>query len=139
MNKLMHSIHGNKTVKKTLRIDSWNCGHGALHNKMNEIKVLIRQRNPHLLILQEANLFSWNEGKDIKIDKYKLYTSKMKDDPSRKCSRVVVYVKENVKVKQIKSLEIEDFSCIWLGPNLPHMKKDSPRRSLQKTQSPQDR
>ena len=61
LNKSKHSAEGNKS--KTFRVDSWNCGNGSVLNKVNEIKHLIQQRRPHVLIIQEANIFHGNQQK----------------------------------------------------------------------------
>ena len=42
---------------------------------------------------------------------------------SRNCTRIIIYVKNNVKASRIMTLELEDFSCIWLEVGLLHMNK----------------
>ena len=95
LNKSTHSAEGNKS--KTFRVDSWNCGNGSVLNKVNEIKHLIQQRRPHVLIIQEANIFSWEPAESLKINEYKMYKLAMIENPSRNCTRIIIYVKNNIK------------------------------------------
>ena len=42
---------------------------------------------------------------------------------TRGCSRVVVYVKEGINVRQLRKYETDDLSTIWLEAGLPREKK----------------
>ena len=97
-----------------LRFDTWNSGQSHLINQMNKVKKIIQKRRPHLLALQESNLWKYQDKEKVKIDGYRLFTSKMLENEERRCSRVVVYVKDNLRVKQLNSLESDENSAIWL-------------------------
>ena len=120
LNKDLHLKHGNR---KCLKIDSWNSGHSQLNNQMNEVKMLVQKRRPHLFLIKEANLWK-SQGVDVvKLDGYKIFKTKMYDEERRQCSRVVVYVQNGVKVKQLYELESCNFSSIWLEVSVPHCPK----------------
>ena len=123
INREAHAREGNRNRTSSLRIDSWNSVSKQLINKIHLIKSLIDQRKPHILILQEANLWAHHDLKKVQIDGYRLVTSKMYEDHRRKCSRVVVYLKDCVRFRRLHNLELEDFSAIWLEVWLPYQRK----------------
>ena len=114
-------LEGNKTT--ALRIGSWNSGSKYLINQMPEIKSLIGRRKPRVLVIQEANLWNHHSKHLTDIDEYTLLTTKMINDRDRQCSRLVVYVKEEVKFTRLSNYETNDLSSIWLELSLPHQRK----------------
>ena len=120
-NKQKHAEEGNKTSYHN--IDSWNSDQTQLINQINEVKALIQERRPHALISEKANFWAWHRKEDIQCEGYKVHTTKMLENKCRQCSRLVIYVKDEIRVKRRKELELDDFSAIWMEIGLPHAKK----------------
>ena len=90
---------------------------------MNEVKLLIQQRKPHVLLIEEANLWKHHDIKQVQVEGYKLYTTSMINNNNCKCSRAVMYIGDKIRAKQVHNLQLEDFSCIWVEVGLPYAKK----------------
>ena len=120
-NKEKHTENGNRMTR--MKIDSWNSGSSHLGNQINEIRAIIQRRKPHVLSVQESNFWNHHDKEKVKIDGYNLFFAKMLENKERNCSRIAVYVKEEIKAKQLKNLETDDFSAIWLELGLPFSRK----------------
>ena len=88
-----------------------------------EGKILIDRRRPHLLLIHESNLWKSKGEECVKLEGYELFKTKMYDDETRQCSRLVVYVQKGVKVKRLHDLDVPNFSAIWLEISVPHCPK----------------
>ena len=74
-------------------------------------------------MISEANFWRHHDLTLTEIDNYKLETTQMIDVPDRKCSRLVMFVKDGVKSKRLPEFESDNVSSIWLELGLPYQKK----------------
>ena len=113
----------NGNGRNSFSILSWNSGSTHLQNQMNEIKALVQDKKPHVLFIQESNLWRHHNREGVELDGYDLFTSKMISNPDRKVSRIVAYVMDGIIARRREDLELEHFSAIWLEVGLPHQRK----------------
>ena len=85
----------------------------SLRFKVNEIKLLIKEHNPHLIGVSEAELSRDSVHEDnLKIPGYSLLFPKSWSIHG--FARIVVYVKKTFKYEQVSELEDDQVQSIWL-------------------------
>ena len=112
---------------KGIKIGCWNKG-GALQplrDKTNEIEILLKSNNFGVLGIVEANFFKENEEKDVQISGYRIFWDKGRDDATRRNSRCIVYVRNDLSTKVRQDLMKNDFPEIWI-----EIGEENRRRSL---------
>ena len=121
-NRSQKMKYGNRKNRE-LRIVSWNSGHTYLINQMNEVKMLVQEKSPHILFVSESNLRRSHDKEKVELDGYGLQTTRMIRCLDRQASRLVAYVKDGIIAKRREDLETDDFSSIWMEVGLPREKK----------------
>ena len=64
--------YGNKRASG-IRICHWNKGKGFLSNKLTEIKSIVKDINPHIIGISEANLYNGHDLNQVQLDDYDLH------------------------------------------------------------------
>jgi hypothetical protein len=116
-----HCKNGNRN-KGSLKIASWNKGPAFLGNKMCDVENIIKDHQPHILGITEANLKADHNQSDIQIEGYKIFLADTIKNKELEYSRVVVYVKEEISCKIRHDLMTETNSSIWLEVKLDKTK-----------------
>ena len=79
---------------------------------MNEVKMLVQEKSPHILFVSESNLRRSHDKEKIELDGYGLQTTRMIRCPDRQVSRLVAYVRDGIIARRREDLETDDFSSI---------------------------
>ena len=123
-NFLARMLHGNRSQRgHGIKLIHWNKGPAFLHNKHQEIEVLIANHRPHVLGLSEANLKSVHDFSQVQHQDYDLHTCGTLTNPELGISRIAVYSHKSLVVKRRVDLEDNTISAIWLEIGLPRQKK----------------
>ena len=124
INRLAHIKNGNRGQRgRGMNCVYWNKGNSLLKNKMQDIKVIVRDHHPHIFGLGEANLKREHDLDDIKIDGYNVHIDNAIDCPElANTARVVVYTHNLLRVKRRPDLELRNVSAVWLECGLPYQK-----------------
>ena len=106
--------YGNRATRKK-GIVNMHLNIRSLRNKLSEIKVLIKEKAPHILGLSECELHKGALGcdeKSLKIPGYDiLYPLSWN---THGYARVIMYVKRTLKYKQILDLQDQYVQSIWI-------------------------
>lgn len=106
----------------------WNMGSAKLANKMNEVLLAIREINPSVFGISEANLDSGEGYKEVEIEGYDLIFTKMMSEPTMKYSRLVTYIKKSLEYKIREDLMSKHCSTVWLEIRGPNRKRWKPTK-----------
>ena len=109
-NKFMKITNGN--VSK--RFLHWNGGSAYLENKLDKLESLIAEEQPLVLAVSEAN---WRQETDVisvNLENYTCLALKAIRNENIRMSRVVVYVRKDVKYKRRFDLENDVDAMLWL-------------------------
>ena len=112
MNKLVKSRNGNRNDRTNLNIIHWNGGARKWENKLEEIESLVRERNPDLCYISEANLWSGLDPLNMNIPGYNLHFPNTMD--SLQHSRLVLLSKDDLIVKEIVDKTEKELAMIWV-------------------------
>ena len=112
MNKLVKSKNGNRNDRTNLNIIHWNGGARKWENKLEEIESLVREKNPDLCYISEANLWTGLDPLNMNIPGYNLHLPNTMD--SLQHSRMVLLSKEDLIVKEIVDKTEKELAMIWV-------------------------
>ena len=113
-NKLLHSLNGNRR-NLGYKYFVWNCDRGFLsEKKIDDVKVLVEQKKPHLFAIIEANIFR-DEGNKNPESVTNLTTSQVLEKfqiqnyyiilpdswLKHNVARIICYVHNDIKVKKV--------------------------------------
>ena len=85
----------------------------SLHHKVHEVKQVIKQNNPHIMGISEAELYKDKVDEScLKIPGYDILFPKSWEHHG--FARVVVYVKKTFKYQQISDLEDDLVQSVWI-------------------------
>ena len=115
-------VNGN-IRRNGIKLAHWNQGPGFLCTKKNEIENIINGYQPHILGISEGTFHSNHDVTDVKIENYDVYFSKSLKCPQLNCSRLSVYVHQDLNTKVRDDLMNETFNSIWIECGLPRQKK----------------
>ena len=110
---------------KGIKVGSWNKG-GALQplqEKLNEIEYFMKDNNFSIFGISEANLFKETNNKDVQISGYTLFYDKGRENVTRKNSRCVVYIKNDLSFKLREDLMSEEIPEVWIEVGEPKKKR----------------
>ena len=79
---------------------------------MNKMKVLLKERKPHVLFVLESSHWRHHDKSAIKVDGYNMVVSSMINNPDRKVSRIVAYIMDGIMARRRANLEADDISAI---------------------------
>ena len=117
-------LHGNRSQRgHGIKLIHWNKGPAFLHNKHQEVEVVVANHKPHVLGLSEANLKVGHDLSLVQHQDYELHTCDTMTNPELGISRIVVYTHKSLVVKRRRDLEDKNISTIWLEIGLPRQKK----------------
>ena len=123
-NKIIHICMGNRGYRgKGINCLYWNKGPTFLGNKQSDIETIIKDHNPHVLGLGEANFLREHNLDAVKQNGYDLHLDACVDDSQLGVARVAVYTHNSIRVKRRHDLECKNVSAVWLECGLPHQKK----------------
>ena len=69
-NKLVKAINGN--INRSLKIISWNKGNSYIKNSIDDIRQIILEQKPDILVLNELRFENDNHQAQVLIDGYTL-------------------------------------------------------------------
>ena len=113
MNKIKRAMNGN--INKNLKIMSWNKGNSYIKHSIEDIRDLIYNHKPDILVINELRLF---EDEDISIASIKGYNLEVDNLREKyKESRTGIYIKDNLIYERVTKFEAELSStvCIKVG------------------------
>ena len=111
-NKKWQQEGGGGGVKQTLRLSHWNVGNALWENKRTEISALILESDPDLLYISEANLKSNVTEEERHIEGY--YQILPNTAIRMGYSRLVLLVKEGVRVSLMDECMADEIPAIWV-------------------------
>ena len=114
--------YGNKR-NSGIKLCHWNKGSAYLENKKDELETIIGGYQPHVFGVSEANFKSQHDRENVEIEHYNIYFSKTLDNPTIYCSRIAVYIHEDIQAKLRDDLMNDTFSSVWLELGLPRQRK----------------
>ena len=118
-------IKRSRKVKEGLKVGCWNKG-GALqplHEKINEIENLIKNKSFDIFGVLEANLFENNCTSESYIEGYNIYWDKGRNNCHRRNSRSVLFVRKDLNQKIRKDLMDDSVPEVWLEVGEPGKKR----------------
>ena len=107
-NKTAHAKNGNQN----LILLNWNKGNSKYCNRIDTIKQIILQHNPHIFCIQEANIYRDDDIRMYQIPGYYLEIDKLLK--SKGLARVITYVSHKIRYKRLHTLESDIEPVIWL-------------------------
>ena len=120
INKLMHSLNGNRR-NLGYKYFTWNCDRAFLsENKIEDIKIFVEQKKPHVFSIIETNIFRNEENNDLE-NKTHLSTQQVHEKfqiqdyniilpdswIKHNVARIICYVHSDIKAKKINLLDNE--------------------------------
>ena len=93
-----------------------NKGKSEFQNNIQNIKILLEDKKPHVLMINESNLSVYDNISKHSFPNYNFEKDQL--GPISKQSRTVVLVHETVRYKRLKNIEPKFNSVIWLKINL---------------------
>ena len=123
-NRLNHSYNGNRGQRgRGITCVYWNKGPSHLINKQLDIHDIIKDHQPHILGLGEANFRKDHDIDAAQIPGYNLHLdSGVGSDSVGGVARVAVYTHHLLRVKRRPDLEDEKVASVWLECGLPKQK-----------------
>ena len=95
----------------------------SLHIKKSDIENIIKDYNPHVLGLGEANFWHDHDRADSEQPGYELHLDSSLDNLELGVARVAVYARKSFKVTRRADVECKNVSAVSLQCGLPHQKK----------------
>lgn len=120
-NKVNHYLYGNR-ARKNLKLVAWNQGSKEWSKKTNKIELLIKDFNPDVLIISEANIQRSTNLKENAIKGYTLHQSKALEDPLIRADKMGVLVRDGISTKRMGEFMEPDICLVWLNLKIPEMK-----------------
>ena len=111
MNRRIKSINGNRTVNSNLSILHWNGGSRKWQNKRLDIELLLREKNPDMLYVSEANLWEGLDSVDKDIPGFKLYLPNTMS--TLKHARLVLLAKDDLPIQILEEKTDTEAAMIW--------------------------
>ncbi len=111
----------NRNIQNNLRVIQWNKGSANIMNQINEIKDIIKENKPEVLILNEANFYSDEDISSIKIEGYNIEEDQLMDDFN--VNRTLMYIKNNLTYERHREFESKNKSAITIAVGFKYMKK----------------
>ncbi len=115
----MKIINGN--IRNNIKIMQWNKGQIDLTEKIEEVKDLINNFKPEILVINDANFNSHEDISLIKIKGFSLEVDNLMND--HKVNRTVIYIKENICYQRKHKYETKNESSITIAIGYQNMKK----------------
>ena len=124
-NKLNHMIYGNRNTSRGKQLITlyWNKGNSHMFRKIEDIKTLVSQNQPHIFGLAEANVLPGHDLTELQIPDYTLHLASSLTCPAPSAARVAVYTHKSITVKRRLDLEENDLQLVSLEAGLPGKKK----------------
>ena len=94
----------------------------SLHIKKSDIENIIKDYNPHVLGLGEANFWHDHDRADSEQPGYELHLDSSLDNLELGVARVAVYARKSFKVTRRADVECKNVSAVSLQCGLPHQK-----------------
>ena len=120
-NKTIKIKNGNIGNGKGLRIITWNKDKAHLVNRMDTIRQLIEDEQPHILALHEANIMQGNDLEELQIPEYNLITDGLYR--AGRTGRTCMYVSTSLRADVRVELMEPDLALIALSLGKPHQKR----------------
>ena len=119
-NKLMHSLNGNRR-NLGYKYFVWNCDRAFLSdNKIEDVKVFVEQRKPHVFSIIEVNIYRNEVNKDLEsksqfsteqvLERFQIqdYNIVLPDSWMKHgVARIICYVHVDIKAKKVKLTDDE--------------------------------
>ena len=86
----------------------------SVRNKLDEIKVLVGFKRPHILLFVESWLHSDIEDNEIKIDGYKIFRRDRDSVVKSRGGGLLIYVQDNINVIEISESLSFNIECLWI-------------------------
>ena len=102
----------NSNGRKALTITHWNMGSTFWVNQIDEIKLLISEKQPDLAIFTEANIFKSDKDYELHVSDYSLLLPNTMDRIGN--CRVAILVKDGVDVQVLNKYMEDHIASIWL-------------------------
>ena len=115
------NIKSRRKPSDSLIIIQWNKGGSPFLNKMDELLMIIKESQPHILIVSEANV-----QKNIHFSSMNIQDYNIENDLRLKKNikgNMVIYIKNSVKYIRRLDLESEELSNIWIEVKIENGKK----------------
>ena len=93
-------------------IIQWNKGNAPFLNRIDDLKVIIEDFQPHILAISEANLHKNAHLPSLKIQGYSAEIDNLSSHNLR--TQVVVYINNSLSYKRRSDLEIAKCAMVWL-------------------------
>ena len=113
-NKIVRIINGNRREQNTALCLHWNSGSAYLENKMDHIRDIIGRYKPVILGISEANLRSGIDILEARVNGYEILHLNALNNLEIKMSRVVVYVRSDVRFNRRSDLENNTDASLWI-------------------------
>ena len=86
----------------------------SVRNKLDEIKVLVGFKRPHILLFVESWLHSDIDDNEIKIDGYKIFRRDRDSVVKSRGGGLLIYVQDNINVIEISESLSFNIECLWI-------------------------
>lgn len=100
-----------KNTPQGIKIILWNKGSSKFQKRIPNIKLIINDQNPHIFIINEANI-NLKQLKETSFPDYSIETDKLIH--TRGQARTIMLIHEAVNYERCHSLEDEDLSTVWI-------------------------
>ena len=111
-NKGKKIINGNGQIRNILTVVHWNLGARQWQRKIEEMEMLLLEKEPDLAFITDANLLEMVPDNCRNINGYSLILPKTME--YLKYSRIVLLVKNGVEIEVLNSCMEKDISAIWV-------------------------
>ena len=111
-NKGQKILNGNGQIRNILTVVHWNLGARQWQRKIEEMEMLLMEKEPDLAFITEANLLEMVPDNCRNINGYSLILPKTME--YLKYSRIVLLVKNGVEIEVLNSCMEKDISAIWV-------------------------
>lgn len=109
-----------KKQPKGLIITQWNKGSSKMTNRIPNIELIINEHNPHIIVLNEANVTK-EELARIHFPDYTIEPDNLIDEDDM--ARTVMIIHKDINYTRCRSLEQTGLSTVWIRAGLAHQKK----------------
>ena len=125
-NKIIKSYNGNR--RKAVSVIHWNMGSSFWKHKLVEIKSIISEKNPDILIISEANIFKNDNDYELHIPDYHIILPNTMELVGN--CRLALLVKEGINVQILEQFMEPHVSSVWLKISEKGHRKNTPGRHL---------
>ena len=92
----------------------WNGGPAYMENKIEEIQQILNEKSPCFLAISESNLRENVENSLLLTGNYELLKTKSLENVNMGYSRIVIFIRKDVRYERRHDLENNVDSMIWL-------------------------